>query len=548
MHDSNKATDTSSESEEGEEAALHEANRDPAAVLLQTNARLRGTSAGGSGNSVRTNRHREHTSSAAASVLDDAGSAALADAAAGVSAEHLLAQLLDGGAVFDRVGDEARAQGTAGGMRFRAMRSGAALGEDATGAGEDGAISVVDESAAEEGESGQPGSTVVHFQIDMPEHPSGMLLRLPPGFLDRLVTVASEDGGASGEDQQETSHGHVGRLHLSPEREESIRRSLASLAVRANGTLNCLCQHAGVPAVGMGPWLLYAEGDRPASNEPSTGAHAADAASLLELASGAPVEAKGGKPAGKPSGSSANGAAVAKTTTTETTTTVSLREGGSDAGSEQVEDAAAGWQQSDERQPADPELKADRYGLSEDPAWIRGNETANPEQDAMAVRLTASLLSPAPRGIALLAGSALLQQPVAEASARLLRDGDAVDAQLSAANCPLPEGIATPLLTFLRDEAIRSSMWPSRVPPGVKGLGTREASNETAVAATVLDDLLLKKSPVSSATMGMAFLAGDRMQLPPATEEQTARWVKEAAERWRAGLSRERTDIESTLA
>ena len=190
----------------------------------------------------------------------------------------------------------------------------------------------------------------------------------------------------------------------------------------------------------------------------------------------------------------------------------------------------------------------ERYGLSQDPAWIAGNASLNPAQDELAVRLTATILAPAPRGIALLAGSAMLEQPVAEQAATLLRDGAAVDAQLGAASGPLPSSIATALLTHLRNKALRSSMWPARVPPGIKGLGTREAGNETAIVAGVLDKLLRDGSPVTSATLGVAFLAGDDgMRLPPATADETSAWVRAALDRWQAAMKDEKESIEAAL-
>jgi len=112
-----------------------------------------------------------------------------------------------------------------------------------------------------------------------------MLLKLPPGFLDGLAGI--EDSGAVG---GETEQGLIGHLRLSEERYEAIRLSLASLAVRANGTLVCLCQQAGVPAVGMGPWLLYSHGEGAgtgAVTRGSTGGSAdgelPDAVSFLQL-------------------------------------------------------------------------------------------------------------------------------------------------------------------------------------------------------------------------------------------------------------------------
>jgi len=153
---------------------LHDAPPDPASVLLQGSARLhlRGSASGETSDEMRVNRHRagnlHHTPSEAASVLDDAGSAALANVAAGVSAEHILASLLEHHEVL---GSGAVGRGTSD-MRFRAGRDGGSLssGEAVAEAGR--AIQVVSSAEAEAelagSSSGNKGGSigsgsVVHF-------------------------------------------------------------------------------------------------------------------------------------------------------------------------------------------------------------------------------------------------------------------------------------------------------------------------------------------------------------------------------------------------
>jgi len=349
----------------------------PALVLLQANSR--GSSLGknlrGSGTSARANRQRLELAKETPNELDASAWSALGNVVAGSAAEEMLVQILEKGST------PLSAESGRSFPRFKSTR----MGEISTVKSSDVAKSPSGSDSA----SANSERTTYHFETEAPSHPSGMLLRLPPGFWDRLVG----SGEPGSETEGETQFGRIGQLHLTPERDEAIRRSLASLAIRANGTLACLCQQAGVPVAGLGPFLLHS------------------------------------------SPSSPNGALVAKAPPSFVQETA-------DAPDSRKKPVSKSDTMSDPHPLSDPSLESDPNRLSDDPLWMTGNDTAPASADVAAVKMTAAILSPAPSGIAMLTGSAMLDQTVAEEAARLLRDADEVRLQLESASGPLPSDLS----------------------------------------------------------------------------------------------------------